>query len=112
MEQDGEKGKEKGAAEREYFLDGKEIPSIDTMMVWSLEVLQFIKAYHEKNKSLMGSFARFPSGHLGMVDTAGNLDFYDGNLRAIDSEGNITLSDVVPMDINHISPKQLSAGLI
>jgi len=75
------------AAEREYFLDGKEIPSIDTMMVWSLEVLQFIKAYHEKNKSLMGSFARFPSGHLGMVDTAGNLDFYDGNLRARSNHG-------------------------
>ena len=81
-------------AEREFFLSGKEIPSIDTMITWSLEVIQFIKAYHEKNKRLMGTFAQFPSGHLGMVDAAGNLDFYDGNLRAIDSEGNLTLADV------------------
>lgn len=81
-------------AEREYFLNGKEIPSVDTMIVWSLEVIQFLKAYHEKNKNLMASFASFPSGHLGMVDPAGNLDFYDGRLRAIDSEGNLTLSDV------------------
>jgi NAD-reducing hydrogenase large subunit len=81
-------------AEREFFLNGKDLPSVDTMIAWSLEVLQFIKSYHEKNRTLMGSFAQFPSGHLGMVDPAGNLDFYDGRLRAIDSEGNTTLADV------------------
>jgi len=82
------------AAEREYFRNGKEIPNIDTMIEWSQEVLRFIKEYHQQNKHLLDTFAEFPSGHLGMVDPAGNLELYHGNLRAIDSTGTITLPDV------------------
>ncbi len=81
-------------AERDYFLDGKEIENIDTMIEWSLAMVDFIKGYHEKNRKFLDEFARFPSGHLGMVNDWGAMDLYDGQLRAIDSEGDITMDDI------------------
>lgn len=84
--------------EREYFLSGKDIPNIKTMIEWSLEIIEFIKGYHEKNRLLLDTFAAFPSGHLGMVDDFGNMELYHGKLRAIDSIGNITLPDVSTND--------------
>jgi NAD-reducing hydrogenase large subunit len=81
-------------AERDYFLNGKDIPTIQTMIEWSQEVIEFIKSYHHKNKRMMDDFAAFPSGHLGMVDNNGNLELYHGRLRAKDCEGNVTLNDV------------------
>jgi len=80
--------------ERDYFLDGKNIENIDTMIEWSMAIIKFMKDYHEKNRKLLDEFAAFPSGHLGMVNDAGGLDLYDGKLRAIDSEGNRTLDDI------------------
>ena len=83
------------AKERNYFLDGKDIPSIDTMIDWSVEILEFIKEYHQKNKSFLNTFAAYPSGHLGLVKKEnGFLELYDGNLRAIDAMRNITLDDI------------------
>lgn len=84
--------------EREYFLSGKDIPNIHTMIEWSQEIIEFIKGYHEKNRILLDTFAAFPSGHLGMVDAFGNMELYHGRLRAIDSEGKITLPDVSTND--------------
>ncbi|MBT8301926.1 MAG: nickel-dependent hydrogenase large subunit, partial [Maribacter sp.] len=87
--------------ERGYFLDGKDIPSIDTMIEWSVEIIDFIKEYHQKNKSFLDDFANYPSGHLGLVKKEnGFLELYDGNLRATDAEGNITLDDVPDVDYN------------
>ncbi len=80
--------------ERDYFLDGKNIESIDTMIEWSQSMVNFMKEYHEKNRKFLDEFAAFPSGHLGMVNDEGGLELYDGKLRAIDSEGNITLDDI------------------
>ncbi len=80
--------------ERDSFLTGSDIPSIETMIEWSTEVLDLIKDYHSKNQLLMDTFAAFPSGHLGLVDEQGNLELYDGKLRAIDSNGAVTLNNV------------------
>ncbi|MCB0475673.1 MAG: nickel-dependent hydrogenase large subunit, partial [Flavobacteriaceae bacterium] len=81
--------------EIQYFLDGTDIPNINTMIDWSLEILQFIKAYHENNKMFLDSFAAYPSGHLGLVNKKnGFLELYDGFLRATDAEGTITLDDI------------------
>lgn len=79
-----------------YFLDGKEIPNVDTMIEWSIEVIDFMKNYHKEHAAWLDTFAAHPSGHLGLVskDGTGKLEFYDGQLRAIDSEGNITLNDI------------------
>lgn len=81
-------------AERDYFLDGKAIPNVDTMIEWSLGVLDFIKGYHSEHRSFMDSFASLPSGHLGMVSDQGDLELYHGNLRSIDPAGNIRLEDI------------------
>lgn len=83
------------AKELSFFLDGKDMPNVDTMVEWSVEMIEFIKQYHEANKVLLDSFAAYPSGHLGLVNKKnGFLELYDGFLRATDSEGNITLDDV------------------
>ena len=81
-------------AEVDYFLDGKNIESIDTMIEWSQAMIDFMKGYHEKHRLFMDEFAQFPSGHLGMVNDEGGMELYHGKLRAIDFEGNITLDDV------------------
>jgi len=80
--------------ERDYFLQENETPSIDTMIQWSQEVVAFIKDYHDEHFRWLDSFASYPSGHLGLVDSNGSLEFYDGRMRAIDSQGETTLQDV------------------
>lgn len=83
------------ARELTYFQNGKEVPSIDTMVEWAKEIIGFIKDYHEKHKDFLDTFAAYPSGHLGLVNKKnGFLELYDGFLRATDSEGNITLRDI------------------
>lgn len=80
--------------ERDYFLDGKEIENIDTMITWTGEMVEFMKQYHEQNRNFLDEFAAFPSGHLGMVNAAGGMDLYDGRLRAIDPDGARILDDI------------------
>ena len=80
--------------ERAYFLRGEEIPDVNTMIDWSLEMVQFIKAYHQKNQSWLNSFARFDSGHLGLVQEDGAMELYHGKMRAIDYRGHRTLNDI------------------
>ena len=81
--------------ERDYFLNGKDIPSIEAMIEWSKEIIDFIKGYHIKHRKWLDTFAAYPSGHLGLVDKeTGYLELYNGNLRAIDAMGNITLDDI------------------
>lgn len=81
--------------ERDYFLDGQNLPSVDQMIEWSQEVLAFIKNYHEQNAGWLDPFAAYPSGHMGLVNADGALELYHGKLRAIDDKGNITLKDVI-----------------
>ncbi len=81
--------------DRDYFLDSKDIPSIDAMINWTSEVIEFMKGYHDVNKSWLDGFAEYPSGHLGLVNKEnGFLELYDGNLRAIDAKGKVTLNDI------------------
>ena len=80
--------------ERNYFMNDEGLPSIDTMIGWSREVVDFIKAYHDKNFEWLDSFASYPSGHLGLVNADGGLELYDGRMRAIDAQGHRTLNDV------------------
>lgn len=82
------------AVERDYFLQGDEIPSIDTMIEWAKEMLVFIRKYHDEHRSWLETFASYPSGHLGLVRPDGALDLYHGQLRAVDSTGKKTLQDV------------------
>jgi NAD-reducing hydrogenase large subunit len=80
--------------EREYFFENNDTPSVETMVRWSAEIVQFIRSYHDQHFEWLDSFASYPSGHLGMVDDQGRLELYDGRLRAIDARGNTTLNDI------------------
>ncbi len=80
--------------ERDYFLTENDTPSIDTMIEWSLEMVGFIKEYHQQNAQWLDTFAAFPSGHLGLVSSGGALELYDGLLRAVDAQGKVILDDV------------------
>ncbi len=82
------------AEERDYFLTDNDTPSVDTMIRWSQEVVAFIKAYHDRHFRWLDTFASYPSGHLGLVASDGALEYYDGRMRAIDAQGNITLNDI------------------
>lgn len=80
--------------QREYFLDGKDIPNIDTMVEWSKEMVDFMHDYHEKNRFFLDAFAAYPSGHLSTVGEKGAMELYEGRLRAINSDGKIVLNDI------------------
>ncbi len=80
--------------ERDYFLLGTDIPSIDTMTIWAQEVVNFIKDYHRIHAADLDPFAHFPSGHLGLVSPGGDLELYNGRMRAIGADGHITLPDI------------------
>ncbi len=80
--------------ERDYFFADNDKPSIDTVIEWSQEIVNFIKAYHDEHFQWLDAFASFPSGHLGLVGKDGAMELYDGYMRAIDSSGNPTLHDV------------------
>jgi NAD-reducing hydrogenase large subunit len=67
---------------------------IQTMIEWSLEILDFFKKYHKEHQSLVDEFAHFPSNFLSLVRKDGALDFYHGVLRAIDEKGKKILNDV------------------
>jgi NAD-reducing hydrogenase large subunit len=87
--------------ERDYFLNGKDIPSIDTMIEWSKEVLDFMKEYHRAKRDWLDVFARYPSGHLGLVGDGGAMELYNGRLRAINPTGKLVLPDVKSDDYIH-----------
>lgn len=80
--------------DREYFLNGKDLPGIETMIEWASETLDLIKAYHAEHHVFLDQFAAYDSGHLGLVGRNGEMDLYNGRLRGIDAQGNITLKDV------------------
>lgn len=81
--------------ERDYFLNSKEIPSVDAMINWTREIIDFLKDYHDANSSWLDTFAEYDSGHLGLVNKEnGFLELYDGNLRALDANGKVLLNDI------------------
>lgn len=87
--------------ERQFFLDGKGLPSVDTMIEWTQETLRTIKQYHLAQRDWLDRFAHYPSGHLGLVDDQGALELYEGRLRAIDAKGGRTLDDVAADTYHH-----------
>ncbi|MEZ4743249.1 MAG: Ni/Fe hydrogenase subunit alpha [Bdellovibrionota bacterium] len=84
--------------EVKFFLDGKEVPSVQTCITWVEETIEFIKDYHKKNSHWIDGFCDFDSNHLSLVGTNNELDLYHGKLRAIDSKGNIILNDIDSQD--------------
>jgi NAD-reducing hydrogenase large subunit len=86
--------------ERELLLNGEAPLNADQMVEWSVAALEFFKAYHKSNQTMVDTFAEFPSNHLSLVREDGALDLYHGNLRAVDPEGNRILDDVDYQEYN------------
>jgi NAD-reducing hydrogenase large subunit len=59
------------------------------------QALDFIKAYIETQEAELQMMGVFPSLFLGMTAENGDLEYYGGSLRIIDSNGNI-LADRLP----------------
>lgn len=76
--------------ERDIILDG-----LPEAFATARQALDFIKAYIETHESVLQTAGVFPSLFLGMVADDGALEYYDGSLRMIDSNGNI-LADHIP----------------
>lgn len=70
-------------AERDVLLK-----DIDQMLEWSRSALKIAKDYTVDNLQDIASFGSFDSSHLSIIRSDGAMDLYNGNLRAIDSQGN------------------------
>ncbi len=81
-------------AERDELLNGPDPLNADKMVEWSVAALEFFKDYHKNNKTLVDTFAAYPSNHLSLVREDGAFDIYHGVLRAVDSDGKKILHDV------------------
>jgi NAD-reducing hydrogenase large subunit len=55
----------------------------------SKAALELLKGYISANKKMVDSFAMFQSPYMGTVGPDGELDFYDGELRWVDAEGQV-----------------------
>jgi NAD-reducing hydrogenase large subunit len=58
--------------------------------------LETFKPLLENFKTEIETFANFPSLFLALVDENGNLEHYDGNIRIVDSDGNVVEDSLEP----------------
>lgn len=79
--------------ERDGFLK-----DLDQMMTWAESALKLCKDYTSEHLNDLADFGSFPSNHLSIVREDGAMDLYNGNLRAIDAEGNKIIDGVEPKD--------------
>ncbi len=63
------------------------LSQVDDMTDVVKTAMAVAKGWYEKNTELVNNFAVFPSGYMGMVDSQGGLQLYDGVLRLVDSAG-------------------------
>ena len=79
--------------ERDGFLK-----DIEQMVTWAQGALNIAKDYTAKNLDKLASFGSFDSNHLSIVRKNGAMDFYDGVLKAIDSQGKVIFDQVDNQD--------------
>lgn len=79
--------------ERDGFLK-----DLDQMMTWAESALKLCKDYTSEHLEELADFGSFPSNHLSIVREDGAMDLYNGNLRAIDADGNKIIDGVEPKD--------------
>jgi NAD-reducing hydrogenase large subunit len=70
-------------AERDAFLK-----DVDQMMDWARGALKIAKDFTLEHIITLAPFGSFDSNHLSLIREDGAMDLYDGNLRAIDFNGN------------------------
>ncbi|MDD2462659.1 MAG: Ni/Fe hydrogenase subunit alpha [Desulfobulbus sp.] len=78
-----------GSVHRDAIL--ADIPEIKRLYCNHLDRLKSILEHHQEQ---IRFFAHFPSLFLGLVNTSGELDHYQGHIRIIDSEGSTLASGI------------------
>ncbi len=78
-------------SERDGFLK-----DLEQHMTWARGALKIAKDYTVEHLDELADFGSFRSNHLSLVRPDGAMDLYDGNLRAIDAEGNTIFDQVAP----------------
>jgi NAD-reducing hydrogenase large subunit len=80
-------------AERDVFLK-----DIEQIVAWAQSALKIAKDYTTQHLDKLAPFGSFDSNHLSIVRKNGQMDLYDGVLKAIDSQGNIIFDQVDNQD--------------
>jgi NAD-reducing hydrogenase large subunit len=62
----------------------------------TLRTLAWLKGELPRYQEEIASFANFPSLYLGLVNDAGELEHYDGDIRIIDADDNIVADRLPP----------------
>ncbi|MDH5678202.1 MAG: Ni/Fe hydrogenase subunit alpha [Nitrospinota bacterium] len=70
------------------------LKEMDQMLKGAAMALAMARDYTVENQQMVERFGSFPSSFLSLVRDDGALDLYHGNLRAIDSVGNIIFDQV------------------
>ncbi len=70
------------------------LKDIDQMIEWSRGALQIAKDYTFENLEELSDFGSFDSNHLSLIRKDGAMDFYHGDLRAINAEGDTIFDHV------------------
>jgi NAD-reducing hydrogenase large subunit len=73
----------------------KELPGAQAV---ARRTLQFFKGVLDQFAEEISTFGNAPTMYAGLVDAAGSLQLYDGQLRFTDAEGNIVLDQMCAAD--------------
>jgi NAD-reducing hydrogenase large subunit len=71
---------------------------IDQIIQWCRDALELHKSFVRSHEKLHETFASFPSSYMSLVGTEGQMDLYDGTLRAIDAAAKPIFEGVHPAE--------------
>jgi NAD-reducing hydrogenase large subunit len=80
---------------------------IDQMLQWSIETLDLCKGYTRDHLAELAGFGTVPMNSMSIVRPDGTFDLYDGNLRAIDPDGNVIFDQIQPKDYTEVIAEQV-----
>jgi len=77
------------------------LSQVDDIIADCQFAIDLIKDYYAQHREEAASFANFGTGYLGLINSNGDVEYYDGKLRLKDSQG-ITLEDDIAPE-NYLS---------
>ncbi|WGK69577.1 Ni/Fe hydrogenase subunit alpha [Candidatus Haliotispira prima] len=91
---------------RDRFLKGEEnLLSIDQVIDYAQDALNVFYGYHEKEKKLIDNFGVTNALDMCLVDDNGNVDYFHGKMRVMDSEKNVILDCDYHDYLDHFSER-------
>lgn len=74
---------------------------IDQITVWCSEALKLHRSFVDAHEKLHASFGTIPSSYMSLVGEDGQMELYDGRLRAIDAQGQPIFEGVHAAEYRH-----------